>query len=479
MYSFTNDWFGDNRFHLGKHSNYLAHQAANILEIGAYEGRSTTWIADNLLLHSDSKLITIEPFKLDDSTTPVTPEVETRFYFNIVQCKNFSKIKHIRLLTKEVLPTLTERFDLIYIDGSHLVEDVFHDIFHSWTLLKDGGLLWIDNYSWINPSGLAGPKVAVDRFLTNISGKYIMVHSAWALGLVKEQVVIDLNTALVINLNHRPDRWEKIKKKFQGVNLNLYRMQAITKGIELKDGLNACGASHQKAIQIAKHLNLKRITVLEDDATIELPVEQFNKKLNEIMEWLDNHEDEWDIFFGGMMSPFKINEVKNNNLNLVYVKSYVTHFMIYNRKVYDRILSFDCRSGTIDGYYYNNNNYKLITITPMISRQDIDKSDIWDGVQRLSYNFDQADRLNANFIKITKGDYQIPDDFKNLIDNLFFGCDLQVTSYDVGNGGRGLFLEFLALYIQYIKPNMWVWSDKRIYDTTSPKFMLTHVNIHS
>ena len=56
-YSFTNSWFSDyhrDLFH--KHLCHLADQQINFLEIGAHEGRSTTWVIDNYLHHKNSKL---------------------------------------------------------------------------------------------------------------------------------------------------------------------------------------------------------------------------------------------------------------------------------------------------------------------------------------------------------------------------------------------------------------------------------------
>ena len=46
------------------------------------------------------------------------------------------------------LPRLLQepaRFDLIYVDGSHIFEDVFVDAFYSWRLLADGGVVAFDD----------------------------------------------------------------------------------------------------------------------------------------------------------------------------------------------------------------------------------------------------------------------------------------------------------------------------------------------
>ena len=64
-YTFTNDWFGDNGFYMSKFVLGLNEKKSRILEIGSFEGRSTFWLADNLLQHDESLLITIDPFVSD------------------------------------------------------------------------------------------------------------------------------------------------------------------------------------------------------------------------------------------------------------------------------------------------------------------------------------------------------------------------------------------------------------------------------
>jgi predicted O-methyltransferase YrrM len=55
--------------------------------------------------------------------------------------KAFSSIELPKLVSEE------SRFDLIYIDGSHLFEDVFIDAYYSMRLLADGGVVTFDDSS--------------------------------------------------------------------------------------------------------------------------------------------------------------------------------------------------------------------------------------------------------------------------------------------------------------------------------------------
>ena len=46
-----------------------------------------------------------------------------------------------------------ERFDLIYVDASHLALDVVVDASLSWQLLCGGGVVIFDDYRWSSPLG--------------------------------------------------------------------------------------------------------------------------------------------------------------------------------------------------------------------------------------------------------------------------------------------------------------------------------------
>jgi predicted O-methyltransferase YrrM len=60
-------------------------------------------------------------------------------------------------------------FDLVYVDGSHLAQDVLTDAVLSFRLLKRGGLAIFDDYLWLQDSEsisqLDRPKVALDAFV--------------------------------------------------------------------------------------------------------------------------------------------------------------------------------------------------------------------------------------------------------------------------------------------------------------------------
>ncbi len=92
------------------------------------------------------------------------------------------------------LPKLLEngrRFDVIYIDGSHHFEDVFIDIFYSAQLLRDGGIVLLDDSTWPDvKKAIAFVRANLSQALSEINlspyrndgGKSLKYRAAKALG---------------------------------------------------------------------------------------------------------------------------------------------------------------------------------------------------------------------------------------------------------------------------------------------------------
>ena len=137
-----------------------------ILEIGAFEGRSTRWLLETC---PKATITVIDSFEAD----PMFPEVawaglRERFNRNIAPYRDRVRIWSERSDT--VLPRfLAERqiFHFIYVDGSHWASDVLFDAVCAWRLLAHGGLMCFDDYTW-DVAGISEhqhPRAAIDAFL--------------------------------------------------------------------------------------------------------------------------------------------------------------------------------------------------------------------------------------------------------------------------------------------------------------------------
>jgi len=149
---------------------------ARILEVGAYEGGSTTWFQRYLLAHPASSLFVVDTWQ--DTSDPMwygpsgRPDDGTldRFRRNVGASANAAKVGAVRGDSATVLAALLARvskstaggspgsdgggvFDFAYVDGSHRASEVLVDVSLAWRLLRAGGLMLLDDYgNFSNPA---------------------------------------------------------------------------------------------------------------------------------------------------------------------------------------------------------------------------------------------------------------------------------------------------------------------------------------
>lgn len=194
-YQFTKDWFNwapDVWTQLIPHLSGIAGKR-NFLEIGSFEGRSSVWIAENMMQDGDH-LRCIDTWEGgEEHGDEDMGTVEERFRANLVvatdkfperlifQSKGTSITRLAQLQGKTM-------FDFIYIDGSHLAKDVLTDACMAWPLLKPKGMVVFDDYLW-SPSArdiLHRPKAAIDAFCNLFAEEAEIVHVGYQLVIRKK-----------------------------------------------------------------------------------------------------------------------------------------------------------------------------------------------------------------------------------------------------------------------------------------------------
>lgn len=172
MYNFTDDWFSHNIPNFEKFLTPFKGIKCNFLEVGSYEGRSATWVLENILTHPESMLTCIEPGFCEK---------------NDILKENLKRFNNVRLIEKPnkeaCFDYLLTDFDFIYIDGSHSSKNCLFDIIISWTILKPGGIMAIDDYLWPLKEEGTSPKEAVDLFL--IKNQCNILHKEYQVWLQK------------------------------------------------------------------------------------------------------------------------------------------------------------------------------------------------------------------------------------------------------------------------------------------------------
>ncbi len=189
-YEFADDWFSHNIPNWRKiFAQYSGAPNLHYLEVGVYEGRSFIWMLENVLTHPTSRLTGLDVFTSD--------QVQQRWLRNIEksgQARKVTTIKGYSQIELRMLPV--ESFDIIYVDGSHSADDVLADAIQSWALLKVGGIVVFDDYTW-DGSYFAGegrhlpdellPGIAIDAFVETHRNYVKIVHAGSQLVLRKRQ----------------------------------------------------------------------------------------------------------------------------------------------------------------------------------------------------------------------------------------------------------------------------------------------------
>jgi predicted O-methyltransferase YrrM len=160
-----------------------------VLEIGSWEGRSALFFLNYLPRSRLTCIDTFEGGKEHQHADAETylPQVERRFLANTKPFRG--RIEIIKARSADALAALgirNLRFDLAYIDGSHLAVDVYSDAMLAWPLMTRGGLVIFDDYLWREvPGRLDRPKPGIDAFLSAIKGRYRLVLDGYQIAIVK------------------------------------------------------------------------------------------------------------------------------------------------------------------------------------------------------------------------------------------------------------------------------------------------------
>lgn len=174
---FRHHWFDDYvRADWERLMHPLRGKKLQVLEIGCFEGASTTWILDNLMSHPGSTLTSIDTFEGgmehqegDSASEYGLASLEDRFRANVAKCERADQLQIMKARSDDALLRLRgrdARFDFIYIDASHVAIDVLHDAVVSWKMLNLHGTMVFDDFTWKGfMEDCYNPRIAIRSFL--------------------------------------------------------------------------------------------------------------------------------------------------------------------------------------------------------------------------------------------------------------------------------------------------------------------------
>jgi len=216
-----------------------------------------------------------------------------------------------------------------------------------------------------------------------------------------------MRTINVINLKNRKDRWVHISMLFDKYDINIKRFDAIHNDI----GWIGCTQSHINIIKNSKKNNDDFVIVMEDDVEL-FDRKTFYGKYIEIISYLEENLDKWDIFqFSTTFSDEGCNDnihMINKKLNIIeYQYGKNTSFIIYNMSTYDKIISYwdnlsddkNRNSGIID-QVINKFNFRQWTVIPFLTYQMDGFSNIAECRISYKYHFKQNELFLWSQVKL-------------------------------------------------------------------------------
>jgi predicted O-methyltransferase YrrM len=159
------------------------------LEIGSWEGLSSFFLLHTL---QNAVLTCVDTWEggeehrtEDAGMQEILSKAETTFDKNLLKYRDrLIKYKGTSYSFFNDNPA-TNRFDVIYVDGSHYCDDVVVDALKCFELLNVGGIMIFDDYFWRSSPRIAdNPAAAINLFLKLKKGCYEIIR-------VYHQVIIE------------------------------------------------------------------------------------------------------------------------------------------------------------------------------------------------------------------------------------------------------------------------------------------------
>lgn len=155
--------------YFARHLSHLKNKPnLKFLEIGSYAGSSAVGVIEDILTDKSSTLTCVDiwysPFAekmFDEITVDYKDQIIKQVAWSAEWLKNNSK----------------KQFDFIYIDGDHSAEAVTIDMTLAWKLLKNDGIMAIDDYNYPHPKGqIHNPKPAIDAFIELVNAEVLEIE---------------------------------------------------------------------------------------------------------------------------------------------------------------------------------------------------------------------------------------------------------------------------------------------------------------
>jgi hypothetical protein len=237
---------------------------ARFVEIGAYKGRSTCYMAEQVRESGrDIRFDVVDTFSGDDDVGH--GDLWPQFAANLERAGLLSRITPHRRVSPEAANAFADQsLDFVFIDARHTFDAVSQDLAAWWPKLRPGALMAGHDYY-----DAPGVKAAVEAFVAahGLGHAFRTTRSSW---MIYRSLTID--GAYCINLGHRADRRRKAMAQFEAAGLatevtffEAADATQLTHAGVLSDGQAGCCGSHLNVLRTARVEGHSHVLVFEDD----------------------------------------------------------------------------------------------------------------------------------------------------------------------------------------------------------------------
>lgn len=121
-----------------------------IVEIGSWHGKSTIWLAAGSKDFSNTKVYAIDHHQGSEETTIARSSYNTFSIFkqNILKVGLDDIVEPIIMTSEQAWINFSKPVELLFIDGSHVLEDVLRDFLLWQQKLISGGILLLHDFTY-------------------------------------------------------------------------------------------------------------------------------------------------------------------------------------------------------------------------------------------------------------------------------------------------------------------------------------------
>jgi len=241
-----------------------ARKSARFVEVGAFKGRSTCYMAERLAETGlDVSFDVVDTFAGDDDVGHA--DLWPDFAANLERAGLLSRLTaHRRPSVETARDFADQSLDFVFIDARHTYEATCEDLAAWWPKVRPGGL--IAGHEYVHAPGV---RAAVDEFVSRgaLEHAFRLSRTSW---MVHRSIEID--AAYCMNLARRPDRRAHAEAQFEAAGLGgQVTFFGATDGADVQhpsavsDGQAGCCASHLAALRLARQQGHRHVLMFEDD----------------------------------------------------------------------------------------------------------------------------------------------------------------------------------------------------------------------